>query len=62
MISNMSEKITKKKKYDEKVFFTNTHMISKLIFRFTETVARERTVRNTRGKASKPIDHSGKDR
>jgi len=31
-------------------------------FRFTETVARERTVRNTRGKASKPIDHYGKDR
>ena len=59
MISNMSENITKK---IEKVFFTNTHMISKLIFRFTETVARERTVRNTRGKASKPIDHSGKDR
>jgi len=31
-------------------------------FGFTMTVARERTVRNRRGKASKPIDHSGKDR
>merc|ERR1712112_151390 len=27
-----------------------------------ETVSREQTLRNTSGKASKPIDHSGKDR